>query len=333
MENQQNMQEDEIDLSQYVKVIVKRKKTLIVVSLLTLAIGLAHALFSPKIYRISMMIQPPVVGQSLIGANDLEAAENLKSLIINGAFNENLRKKLKLDPDKDKFEIKVVNPLKTNLLQVSVDLESKKKEFGVVLLRNLSEIISSSYANNIEAANNENESQIKASERAILTAKEKAKSLQDQIREVGIRETKLEDEITAINLNTKQILSKREELLENKTSAENESILLLLNFMQNNLSYSNQLNNQFSDLSIRRVNLNLEFKSIDSQISDFQATIEKLKISKNFIKNLRIVAQPRVSPNPVSPSKKKALAISIAMGLFLGVFAIFLQEFWQKSKK
>jgi len=306
---------------------------LIVVSLLTLAIGLAYALFSPKIYRISMMIQPPVVGQSLIGANDLEAAENLKSLIINGAFNENLRKKLKLDPDKDKFEIKVVNPLKTNLLQVSVDLESKKKEFGVVLLRNLSEIISSSYANNIEAANNENESQIKASERAILTAKEKAKSLQDQIREVGIRETKLEDEITAINLNTKQILSKREELLENKTSAENESILLLLNFMQNNLSYSNQLNNQFSDLSIRRVNLNLEFKSIDSQISDFQATIEKLKISKNFIKNLRIVAQPRVSPNPVSPSKKKALAISIAMGLFLGVFAIFLQEFWQKSKK
>ena len=59
MENQQCIQEDEIDLSQYIKVIVKRKNTLIAVFLLALAIGMIIILFSPKIYRISMMIQPP----------------------------------------------------------------------------------------------------------------------------------------------------------------------------------------------------------------------------------------------------------------------------------
>lgn len=327
-QNNQNYEEVEIDLRQYIKVIVKRKKTFIAVFLLILAVGITNILFSPKIYRISMMIQPPVEGPSLTGANDLESAENLKGLIVNGAFNEELRKRLGLDFDRDLLEFKVIIPSKTNILQVSVDQESKKKEFGVVLLRNLSDSISGSYAKSIEAKVNDNDSQIELNERAILNAKEKAKSLQDQISEVAVRENKLKEEIAAINLNTTQILSKREGLLKNNTNPENASILLLTNFIQNNLSYSNQLNNQFSDLSIRRVNLNLELKNIDSQISDSQAAIDKLKISKNFIVNLKIIAQPRVPIKPISPEKKKTLAISIVMGLFIGLLAVFLREFW-----
>ena len=68
MENQQYVQEDEIDLSQYIKVLAKRKKTFIAVFMLFLAIGVTYVLFSPKIYSISMMIQPPVSGPSLTGS-------------------------------------------------------------------------------------------------------------------------------------------------------------------------------------------------------------------------------------------------------------------------
>ena len=63
-QNNANYEEVEIDLSQYVKMIVKRKKTFIAVFMLILAIGVTYVLFSPKIYRISMMIQPPVIGPS-----------------------------------------------------------------------------------------------------------------------------------------------------------------------------------------------------------------------------------------------------------------------------
>jgi uncharacterized protein involved in exopolysaccharide biosynthesis len=330
----QNNQDDEvteIDLNQYIKVAVKRKNTFNAVFLLILTIGIALALLSPKKYRTSMMIQPPVAGQSLTGANDLESAENLKGLIVNGVFNEELRKRLNLDFDKDDLEFKVVIPSKTNILQVSIDLESKKKEIGVSLLRNLSDLISSSYAKSIEAKMNDSDSQIELNERAIVNAKEKAKSLQDEIKEVTIRETKLKEEIAAINLNSTQILNKREGLLKNNTTPDNASILLLTNFLQNNLSYSNQLNNQFSDLSIRRVNLSLELKNIDSQISDFQAVVDKLKIGKNFIVNLKVIAQPRVSCKPISSSKMKIFVLSIVMGLFFGLLAVFLQESWVNS--
>ena len=69
-------------------------------------------------------------------------------------------------------------------------------------------------------------------------------------------------------------------------------------------------------------------RSAISQISDFQMVIDKLDIRNNFISNLRIIAQPKVSSNPVSSGKKKTSVLSIFIGLFLGVLVVFLQEFW-----
>ena len=289
-QNNANYEEVEIDLSQYVKMIVKRKKTFIAVFMLILAIGVTYVLFSPKIYRISMMIQPPVVGPSLTGGNDLEPAENLRGLIINGAYNEELKKILNMDLDKNHLDFKVVIPSKTNILQVSVDLENKKKEFGIVLLRNLGDLISDSYAKRIEAERADIASQVKFNERAIVNAKGKAKNLQEQNKEVTAREDKLREEIKFINTNTAQILAKREGLLKGNVTMEAASTLLLANYLQNNSSYLNQVNNQFSELTIRRVNLSLELKNIDSQISYFQMAIDKLNIRNDFISNLRIIA-------------------------------------------
>ena len=329
--NNRNCEEVEIDLGRYIKMLVKHKKTFITVFLLIFAVGIVAVKMqsSAKIYKVSMMIQPPVVGQSLTGANDLESAENLKGLIVNGAFNDELKKNLNLDSDNINLEFKVAIPNKTNILQVSIDLEDKKKELGIDLLQSLSKSISDRFTKSIEAKIADISNQIKLNENSIINAKEKSKNLQEQIKEVTVREDKLREEIKVINENTAQILAKREGLLKDNAATENVSILLLTNFVQNNSSYSNQLNNQFSDLSIRRVNLSLELKNIDTQIINFQAEIGKLNINKGFISNLKIIARPRVSSVPmVSSNKKKTLPILIVIGLFLGVFAAFLQEFW-----
>jgi uncharacterized protein involved in exopolysaccharide biosynthesis len=328
--SQPNCEETEIDLSQYLKVLAKHKKTFIGIFLLILAIGLTYILFSPKIYRISMMIQPPVSGEVVTGGNDLESAGNLKALIVNNGFNDDLRNKFNLGFENTiKFRVEI--PERTNILQISVDRDSKTKEFGIVLLRNLIDLISNLYAKRIEVRANDTVNQIKQNERAIANANEKAKNLQGQINEITAREDKLREEIKTINANTAQILGKREGLVKNNEAIDNVSVLLLTNFIQNNLSYSNQLNNQFSDLSIRRGNLSLDIKNIDSQISDFQMAIDKLNSIKFFVSNLRILSQPRVSSNPISPNKKIALAVSLAMGLFFGVCAVFLQEYWENT--
>ena len=327
----QNCEELEIDLSKYVRMLVKRKNTFIAVLLLTLALGFTNYKLSPKIYRSSMMIQPPVIGSALTGANDLESAESLKGLIVNNAFKEQIGKRLKLDPANDFFAFQVIIPPITNILQVSVDLESKKKKFGVVLLKNLNILIFESYAKRIDAEFADINSHIKFNEREIVSAKEKVKNLQEQIKEIINRKDKLMEETKLVKKNTDDILAKREGLTDvNEIDGvtRNASILLLSNFLQNNSSYLNQLNNQFSDLNIREININLELKNISSKISDFQMNIDKLKIRNGFVSNVKTISQPRVFNNLVSPNKKKILVLSIVMGLIFGLMAVFLQGFW-----
>ncbi|HTY44667.1 MAG TPA: Wzz/FepE/Etk N-terminal domain-containing protein [Patescibacteria group bacterium] len=330
---QQCCDEIEIDLSRYLKVIAKRKKVFIWVFLLVFVPGFGRIVFSPKMYRISMLIQPPVSGESLTGASDLESAENLKGLIVNNAFSEAIISKLNLDPDKDRLEFNVTIPSKTNILQVGIDLESKKRELGLTILQNLIETISQTYAKRIEARTNEINDQIKRSERSIANTKEKAKNLQDQINEISARQDKLIEEIKTINANTGHILEKREELLKSRISSGSMSLLILANFIQNNLSYLNQLNNQFSDLSIRRDNLSLEIKNTDSQISDYEQTIDKLNAAKVFISNLRVVSHPRIPLHPIRERKIKLFAFSALMGLLSGVLGVFLYESWTNTRK
>ena len=316
----------DLDLARYIKVIVKRKKTFIVVFLLIFALGYRGTLLTPKIFRVSMMLQPPVIGPSLTGADDLEPAEKLKGLIINNAFNDDLSRRSNLDFSQvPGFQVNI--PDKTNILEVSINLDSKKKELGVVLLRNLSDVISGSYAKRIEDEHADITSQIKFNERAIVNAKEKAKNLEEQIKEVTARKEKLREEIKFVNTNTAQILEKREGILKGNEATESASTLLLANYLQNNSSYLNQVNNQFSELYIRRVNLDLDLKTTISQINDSQMVIDKLNIKNDFISNLKIISQPRVSSDPVNSSKNKALVLSIFKGLFFGVIVVFLQEF------
>jgi LPS O-antigen subunit length determinant protein (WzzB/FepE family) len=327
-QNDRNTEEMEIDLSEYIKVFIKRKKTFIAVFLLILAIGFCRVQLSPKIYRTSMLVQPPTMGELLSGTNDLGIAENLKGLIISGAFNDELSKKMNLELNAATFNFAAVIPDKTNLLQVSVDRDSRVKESGIALLRSLCEVISLSYVKRVDAKTGEIADEIKRNERCIVNAKERSKNLQDQIIEIADRENKLREEMKGINRNTAQILADREELLKDNTAAKDVPALLLLNYLQNNSSYLNQVNNQFSDLSIRKVNLEFEVKNIEFQISDFQMVIDRLKVNKDFVSNLKIVAQPKVSPVPISPGKRKAVVLSIVMGLLLGMIAVFLREFW-----
>lgn len=329
--NIQSCEEMTIDIGEYFKVFLKQIKTFFTVFFLIIAILSLNVLLAPKIYRTTTMIQPPVIGESLTGANDIESAEKLKGLIISNFFNEQLSGKLKLDLDKDVSKFTVVIPDKTNVLQVSVDLDSKTKEFGVTLLKGLSDVISDSYVKRIEAEITEIDNRIKQNERAIANVQETVKNSHDQIKEIIERENKLREEIKVINTYTAQILNNRGELLKNNQTIENTSTLLLAIYLQNNSSYLNQVNNQFTELSIRKGDLDLEIKKNLSQISDFQMAADKLKERKLFISNLKIIAQPRILVSPVSPGKNKKFILAIFSSLISAIMAVFLKEFLEKK--
>lgn len=319
-------EETEIDLCQCIKLVAKHKKAFIGVFLFVLGIGLWCFLSSPEIYRISVLLYPSTINEVLSSGNDSKSAKDLEDLIINNSFNRALRKKLNLDPNKNNLEFNVAILDKSKILQVGIDLDSKEKESGVAILQNLSEIISESYAKRFEIESANIVSKVKLKERAIMSAKEKAKSLKEQIREAAAKEDKISKKKDFIITNTAQILGERERLLKISAAIENSGTLFLANQIKDNSSYLKWANKQLSELSLRKEQLGLELKNINSQINNLQMEIDKLDISKDSIPSLRILSQPKVSPTPVNSKKIKNLGLFITIGLLSGLLAVFLQE-------
>jgi len=112
----QEIYEDEIDLREYVNVIIKRKKLILSIFLAAVVIAAIVSLMMPKIYEITSTIQLGNVNEVLIKNEDAKAImlnQNSLSSIIN-----DLNLKIKIESlQKD---IKIGDVSGTNLLKIKI---------------------------------------------------------------------------------------------------------------------------------------------------------------------------------------------------------------------
>ncbi|MFH1094153.1 MAG: Wzz/FepE/Etk N-terminal domain-containing protein [Candidatus Omnitrophota bacterium] len=80
MENQQYIQEDEFDIRKYINVIIKRKKLILAIFLVSVAAAAIVSLRMPKVYEITSIIQLGSVNELLI------KNEEAKAIILNQNF-------------------------------------------------------------------------------------------------------------------------------------------------------------------------------------------------------------------------------------------------------
>jgi capsular polysaccharide biosynthesis protein len=116
MGNQQNIQEDEVDLKEYLKIIIKRKKLILGVFLVSIFIAVVVSLCMPKIYEITSTIQLGSVNEPLIKNEDAKAIilnQNSLLSVIN-------QLDLKIDVKKFKKHISIDDIKDTNLLKINI---------------------------------------------------------------------------------------------------------------------------------------------------------------------------------------------------------------------
>lgn len=126
MENQQYIQEDEIDIGEYINVIIKRKKLILSIFLAAVVIASIVNLRMPKIYEITSTIQLGSVNEPLINNEEAKAIilnQNLLLSVIND-FGlkmkiESLQKAIKIS------DIKGTNLLKIKMTCSGVDAVDK----------------------------------------------------------------------------------------------------------------------------------------------------------------------------------------------------------------
>jgi hypothetical protein len=266
------------------------------------------------------------------GEGNFEIAANLRNMIADDMFNEDVREKLKPQFDPGTLKFLAVNPAGTDVLSLSIDRDSKTAESGVAVLKSLVEVITADYAKRVGIKTNEINNRIRYYERCIGNAREKMAILQEELKQIGGREYSLKEELQTLKAHTAEILNFREGLLKQNTSPDMIHVLLFTNFLQNNISYSNQLNNQFSDLIVRKGYVNLEARYLDAQISDYQSEVELLKERLGFISNLKEISQPTISSRSSGPGIRKTMILSVLLGVIWGVAVISFQEFWVRRK-
>ena len=118
MENQQEQytEEDEIDLREYVNVIIKRKKLIFGIFLAAVVISAVVSLMMPKVYEITSTVQLGSVSGLIINN------ENAKSLMLNQNSLLSIINSLnlKITPESLQKRIKISDVSGTNLLKIQI---------------------------------------------------------------------------------------------------------------------------------------------------------------------------------------------------------------------
>lgn len=141
--DQQN-QYEEIDLMDYARVIIKRKRMIFVVFLITVIAVVVYSFFiCPKVYQIDTLIEIGKISNSLI-----EQPTQIVEKIDNDVYGAFVRAKLKI-PEDQFPKIKTENPAGTELL--TVQIESKEPELAKKILEEINSFIIPSHFNKIAA--------------------------------------------------------------------------------------------------------------------------------------------------------------------------------------
>jgi len=120
MEVQQNTQEDEIDIKEYINVIIKRKKLILAIFLASVVITAVVSLMMPKVYEITTTMQLGKVNEPII------KNEEVKEIILNQNLLQSIINELnlKMDVERLKKAIKISDLDNTNLLKIKITYPS-----------------------------------------------------------------------------------------------------------------------------------------------------------------------------------------------------------------
>jgi len=217
----QNEYED-IDLMDYVRVVIKRK-CLVLATFLGIAIFAGTlSLLMPKVYKIDTILE--------VGEIEEKPIENLGELvgrIKSDIYGVEIRDKLEI-LEKDYPKIKVENPKNTNLIKIETD--SSNTELAKNILTEINSLILKDSQEELEKKKGELENKIEKLKDKINSLEEKKQNIESEIE--ILEKIPLKDQTPASQFAlfaTKERLNAKEQEIENLDSQINSLEEILKN--------------------------------------------------------------------------------------------------------
>lgn len=288
------MQNDEIDLIDLIRVLFKRKKMIIMTTLLITALAVAVCFVLPQKYSVSFLLE---LGQDDQG-KAIVAPEAVKVAIDNDAYVDTLRSQLSLD-DKAGLKFKVQTPKNTELLYV--DYQTAQPAIGLKVLQQLRELIEVDVNTKLIQKKNRLEKEI-----SLARIEEESWT-----KKVTLLEAQIEQQRQSIA----HLMQTRQDLFK-KPSPDSVALLLYSNEIKNSFEYLNQLNNTLTESQ--------------SEILSAHVTVQMLQASYDNMQGLHAYKKPTVSDQPISPKKPLIIALGFMFGFMGSVMLAFLLEYLQQ---
>ena len=298
------MQEDEIELIDIFRILWKRRK-LILLGTLLLTIGAAGiSLLLPKVYEVSTIIEPGIrpiadVNGQIVNEMPVITPEALKESILGGAYDGRIQKKLNI-ASQDYPKIKVVTPKNTLLVKISI--ESSKPEQALVILNEL-----------VSQAGNDIQEKLES---------EKSK-IGNEIKLTQIYDQSLVEKIKLVEKQTTAVTAKMQDLEKNRqkslASRSTDAMSVLL--------YSNEIQNQQIYLN----GLQEKLKNLETEAQGSSVRIDNLLLKLSLIKSTSLTMPPTIPEKPIKPKKALIVALALMVGLMGTVMLAFLLEYLERA--
>ena len=319
---------DEIDLMDYVKVLLKRKWLILV---MFFGAAIAAGIFSfimPKIYKIDTSLE---IGQ--IAGAVVEAPGQVVEKIKGDVYGIFVREKLGI-PEEKYPKIKTENPKDTRL--ISLAIESAEPQKAKNILEEVNNLILAEQQEKIKTKKEligqdikTTEDKIKLVESDIEKTKNKTQPIDEDIKRIENKINNAEEEKS--NLEAK-VEALEKILVYEQTPGTQFALFDTKEKLANKKQEIEDLYLTINSLRRSKEDLEVQVNSLKTNIESLNAQINSLRASLDEIKPTQVIKSPTVSGEPIKPRPLLNIVIAAVLGLFVGVFLAFFQEWWEKSK-
>lgn len=346
---QQPIYEDEISLADIVKVLIRRKKLILGITIVVVCIGLIYAFSAKRVYEVEAILLPPsfenIQALNVLSSKEISSKEiSSKEVFANFISNINSRQLRK--EFFDKFEIleihsddssQVLSAKEANDLfedfskALKVKTEKKSSVTRVTLEgvyeKNLGRWLDSF----IEMANKQTTRQLVRNLQSKIDSKIKSLKINISSKR-SIYKQRREDELGRLQeaFQTAKNLGIRDYNNTSSLPSKNNNLSIYMQEKKIYMQGTRVLQAEIMALKNR--------KSDDIHIAGLRDLQEKLtrleaiKIEKGKLQAVTVDKKAAVNVEPIRPKRILIVILSIILGGMLGVFAAFIMEFFYKLK-
>lgn len=338
--HENHYEEDEINLIDLLRVIWKWKWLIIAGVVICVVTAAVISFRMPRIYEVSMYIEPGIVGVNKENGNFLyiDSPADISGKIRGGVYNQKLEAMFHLGLH-NKVDFKS-SPLKnSNPIKITSRWKEGETGLGMKVSLQLLTLVTNDYDKVIQSMKDDYEKQIALTLNRIESLQSQIKLKRAMGMKVKRREQELMEEIKRVKGNTDKILQQRDkvmqqiELHENTDTETSLSLILYSTIIQQGMSYFNALKDNLYELEVHGKELEAASLNLGDRLDEAQMEMDMLKLKKGLISNIKIIQQPEVSPNPVAPKKKQIILLAGVVSLFMFIFLAFFIEYVRNSMR